>query len=47
MRKKIKEHSHGEKRDWEVNQHDVLRVFREKYCLEIERMHGFSSITAR
>src|ERR1700675_508681 len=47
MRKKIKEHADDEQRDREMNQHDVLRVFCEKDRLDVERVHGFSSLTAR
>jgi hypothetical protein len=47
LRKKIKEDADDKQRDREVNQHDVLRMFRENHCFYVERMQGCSSLTAR
>src|ERR1700752_4126582 len=47
LRKKIKHDADDEQRDREVNQHDMLRVFGEKYGLDVERVQGLSSFTAR
>jgi len=47
LRKKIEEDADDKQRDREVNQHNVLRVLRQKYCFYVERMQGRSSLTAR
>ncbi len=47
LRKKIKENADSKQGDGEVNQHNVLRMFREEYGLNVERVQGFSSLTAR
>jgi len=43
IRKKIKEHANDEQGDREMNQHDVLRVFRENHRFNVKRVQGFSS----
>src|SRR6266436_1467708 len=47
LRKKIKENADSKQGDGEVNQHNVLRMFGEEYGLNVERVQGFSSLTAR
>jgi hypothetical protein len=47
LRKKIKEDADDKQPDREVNDHDVLRMLREKHCFYVERMQGRSSLTAR
>src|SRR5579864_3365360 len=44
LRKKIKEDADDKQRDWEMNQHDVLRMLREEHCIYVERMQGRSSL---
>src|SRR5260370_16648035 len=38
LRKEIKEDADDKQRDWEVNQHHVLRVLPETYCFYFEGM---------
>jgi hypothetical protein len=47
LRNKIKQYADHKQRNGEVNQHHVLRVLFEKYRLDVERVHAFSSLTAR
>src|SRR5215470_10086579 len=47
LRKEIKENADDKQRDREVDQHDVLRMLREKYRFYVEWMQGRSSLTAR
>jgi hypothetical protein len=47
LRKEIKEDACDKQRDREVDQHDVLRMLREKYRFYVEWMQGPSSLTAR
>jgi hypothetical protein len=47
LRKEIKEDADDKKRNREMNQHDVPRMFRENYCFYVERMQGRSLLTAR
>src|SRR4029077_11983557 len=45
--KEIKENADDKQRDREVDQHDMLRMLRQKYCFYVERMQGRSSLTSR
>src|SRR5450631_4286450 len=44
LSEQVKRHCHNEQRDWKMNQHDMLRVLRQKYCLEVERICHIVSI---
>src|SRR5277367_4397894 len=44
LREKIKRHAGDKQRDWKMDQHDVLRVFRKQSSFEVKRVQVRASI---